>query len=72
MFVVKKIDMVNKTFRLPADLVERLSTVAQEQGVSMNNLVMQCCEYALNEMTDSKLHKANRDNKEITINIAQN
>lgn len=39
--------MLNKTFRLPADLVERLSIVAQNQGVSLNNLVKQCCEYAL-------------------------
>ena len=52
MFTVKKTEMVNKTFRLPADLVERLSAVAQEQGVSMNNLVAQCCEYALGHMKD--------------------
>ena len=50
MFKVKKIEMVNKTFRLPTDLVKRLAIVAQEQGVSMNNLVGQCCEYALNQM----------------------
>ena len=53
MFSVKKIEMVNKTFRLPLDLVERLSIIAQEKGVSMNNLVTQCCEYALNEIDDS-------------------
>ena len=50
MFKVKKIEMVNKTFRLPTNLVKRLAVVAQEQGVSMNNLVGQCCEYALNQM----------------------
>lgn len=53
MFAVKKTEMVNKTFRLPTDLVKRLATVAQEQGVSMNNLVGQCCEYALNHMEKS-------------------
>ena len=52
MFTVKKTEMVNKTFRLPADLVERLSAVAQEQGISMNNLVAQCCEYALGQMKE--------------------
>ncbi len=57
MFAVKKIEMVNKTFRLPTELVKRLATVAQEQGVSMNNLVGQCCEYALNHMEKS----ANRE-----------
>ena len=50
MFKVKKVEMVNKTFRLPTDLIKRLAIVAQEQGVSMNNLVGQCCEYALSEM----------------------
>lgn len=52
MFTIKKVEMVNKTFRLPADLVERLSSIAQEKGISMNNLVLQCCEYALGQMAD--------------------
>ena len=34
MFKVKKVEMVNKTFRLPTELVKRLADVAQEQGVS--------------------------------------
>ncbi len=75
MFTVKKVEMITKTFRLPIDLVERLSIIAQEQGVSMNNLVTQCCEYALNEMKDSNSN-ANaislKKNKEMTINITQN
>ena len=50
MFKVEKPEMVNKTFRLPAELVERLQSVAQNQGVSLNNLVRQCCEYALNNL----------------------
>lgn len=53
MFMIKKVEMVNKTFRLPADLVERLSSVAQDKGVSMNNLVLQCCEYALGQMAEN-------------------
>ena len=51
MFVVKQSqDMVNKTFRFPQELVERLEQVAKEQNVSVNSLVKQCCEYALGEM----------------------
>ena len=53
MFKVKKVEMVNKTFRLPIDLVKKLACVAQAQNVSMNNLVSQCCEYALGQMKDS-------------------
>lgn len=52
MFKVSKPEMVNKTFRMPAELVERLNVVAQEQEVSLNNLVCQCCEYALDNMSE--------------------
>lgn len=37
MFKVSKPEMVNKTFRMPAELVERLNVVAQAQKVSLNN-----------------------------------
>lgn len=52
MFKVSKPEMVNKTFRMPAELVERLNVVVQEQKVSLNNLVCQCCEYALDNMSE--------------------
>lgn len=50
MFKVEKEEMVNKTFRLPLNLVEKLYKVAQNKGVSLNNLVKQCCEYALENL----------------------
>lgn len=50
MFNIKKPNMANKTFRLPVDLIEKLQKVAQQNDVSMNNLVIQCCEYALDNM----------------------
>ncbi len=53
MFEIEKKETINKTFRLPIELAKTLQQVAQEQGISMNNLVVQCCEYALNNM-DSK------------------
>lgn len=64
MFSVKKIEMINKTFRLPLDLVERLSVVAQEKGVSMNNLVTQCCEYALDQLDDTSLSKLEKNTEQ--------
>mgnify|MGYP000907455166 CR=1 FL=1 len=59
MFEVKKPEMANKTFRLPVELIKRLEVVAQEKGVSMNNLVLQCCEYALDNLNgeDNKADK---------------
>lgn len=58
MFVIKKDDKVlNKTFRLPQPLAERLERVAKESSISVNNLVIQCCEYALGEMQPSQVEK---------------
>lgn len=54
MFKIEKNETVNKTFRLPSDLAKKMQKVAQEQGVSMNNLVIQCCEYALKNMKSKK------------------
>ena len=53
MFKIEKPEMVNKTFHLPLELVEELSKIAQNQGVSLNNLVKQCCEYALSQLDKS-------------------
>lgn len=50
MFKVQKPETVNKTFRLPKELVQELQTVTQNQGVSLNKLVQQCCEYALKNL----------------------
>ncbi len=54
MFTIKKQEYVNKTFRIPKELSESLSQCAQEQNISINQLVIQCCDYALSHMeTDS-------------------
>ena len=50
MFKIEKPDMVNKTFRLPVKLVQEMQVIAQNKGVSLNNLVIQCCEYALKHL----------------------
>ena len=50
MFKIEKIEMTNKTFRLPLKLVQELQKVAQNKGISLNNLVLQCCEYALKHL----------------------
>ncbi|MEG1271531.1 MAG: toxin-antitoxin system HicB family antitoxin [Ruthenibacterium sp.] len=43
----------NKTFRLPVDLVERLSILAQRKNISLNKLVVQCCNYALDNLDET-------------------
>ncbi|MBQ2611835.1 hypothetical protein IJF81_05515 [bacterium] len=50
MFIVEKDEMINKTFRLPLPLVEELQVIAQRKQISLNNLVKQCCIYAIKNM----------------------
>lgn len=52
MFKIEKIEMTNKTFRLPANPISELQKIAQEENISLNNLVKQCCEYALKNLKD--------------------
>ena len=47
MFKIQKTEYINKTFRLPTELVKNMESIAQNRGISLNNLVIQCCEYAL-------------------------
>ena len=54
MFKIEKKEFVNKTFRLPKELVETLAKVAQKESVSMNELVVQCCQYALKDIDTKK------------------
>ncbi len=63
MFKVKKPDNVNKTFRMPLELVKKLEILAQEKDVSLNNLVIQCCEYALDNIDTEEDDKANEPHK---------
>lgn len=50
MFEIKKNEYINKTFRMDKNLVDRLSKVATDNDISLNNLIAQCCEYAIDNM----------------------
>jgi hypothetical protein len=51
MFEVKHADKcVNKTFRFPESLLTRLAKIADDNGISTNELLRQCAEYALSQM----------------------
>lgn len=53
MFRIEKPVFVNKTFRIEKKLIERLEQVAQQEDISVNALVVQCCNYALDNMENS-------------------
>ena len=38
---------VNKTFRIPVNVVEQLERLAGEYNTSVNKIVIQCLEYSL-------------------------
>lgn len=57
MFKVKRgyDDNVYKTFRLPTKLVEKLDAIAGKNELSLNRLVIQCLEYALENIDENDL-----------------
>ncbi len=50
MFEIKKSRSSNKTIRMPDNLIETLQSIADKNDISFNQLVVQCCEYALDNM----------------------
>lgn len=53
MFTVKKPQNSNKTIRMPDELIDRLQKMADANDISFNQLVVQCCEYALEHQKES-------------------
>lgn len=50
MFEVNKISATNKTVRMPDPLIEKLTKLAKQNDISFNQLVIQCCEYAMKHL----------------------
>ena len=49
----KGFESVNKTFRIPVHIAEQLEMLARKYNTSMNKIVVQCLEYALENISDS-------------------
>ena len=50
-------DYVTKTFRLPKEFVEQLENIAFENNLSLNQLVIQCLQYAINDLEENEEKK---------------
>lgn len=50
----KGFESVNKTFRLPVHIVEQLEQLAGEYNTSVNKIVIQCLEYALDNTANNE------------------
>jgi predicted HicB family RNase H-like nuclease len=50
-FRIKKgYNSISKTFRLPIELVEKLEKLATEHNISLNQLVIQCLEFTMDNL----------------------
>ena len=50
MFEIKKPSSSNKTVRMPDELIAKLEKLAAQNDISFNQLVIQCCEYAMEHL----------------------
>lgn len=51
MFKIQKgYDSESKTFRLPVELIEQLEKLATQNKLSLNQLVIQCLNYAVSNL----------------------
>ena len=48
--IQKGYDSVSKSFRLPIELVDELDKLAYENNLSLNQLVIQCLNFALENL----------------------
>ena len=53
-FKIEKTEYVNRTFRITKELADTLSKIAQSENISVNELVVQCCNYAIANMENTE------------------
>ena len=53
-FIIKKPTSSNRTVRMPDDLIEKISVISNQKGISFNQLVIQCCEFALEHLNEKE------------------
>lgn len=51
-FRIKKQEYSNRTLRFPVELLEELNAVSANKNISLNQLVIKCCEYAMKNIDD--------------------
>ena len=53
-FIIKKPTSSNRTIRMPDALIEKITQIAGEKNISFNQVVIQCCEYAIENLPKNK------------------
>ena len=57
----KGYECVNKTFRIPLPIVKQLEQLAGKYNTSVNKIVIQCLEYALDNISDDDSDETDTD-----------
>ena len=64
MFRVQKAEETEtRTYRIPISLFDKLSKTAQNENVSVYNLIIQCCTYALEHLDNSSFNVTPKSKK---------
>lgn len=53
-FSIKKQEYANRTLRFPVEMLEELNCLASTKNTSLNNVVVQCCDFALRNLEDEE------------------
>ncbi|MBR5422537.1 MAG: hypothetical protein IK108_00850 [Clostridia bacterium] len=53
-FQIRKQHNSNKTIRMPDGLIEKLQKLADDNNTSFNQVVVQCCEFALKNLSNTE------------------
>lgn len=57
-FKIKKgFNSISKTFRLPIELVKQLEKLSDDNNISLNQLVIQCLEFATDNLEEDDNQK---------------
>ena len=51
-FHVRTDETINKTIRMKISMIEEITTLAEQHGISFNQLVVQMCQFALENLPD--------------------
>jgi len=64
MFKIQKgYDAESKTFRLPIELLERLEILAAQNKISLNQLVIQCLRYSMDNLENDEQALKSKEEK---------
>ena len=59
-FNIEKEEYINKTFKIPIKLAEKMNKICDNKNVSLNKLVVKCIEYALDN-SDIEINDKGKD-----------